>query len=229
MGNYRGSKCFLFFKIFIFFYVLFFLQCSFSFSQQMNPAKAAKIDNPSVKDGIYFTFEDVKKNKPNLVKENLFKSYYDTIFTISQWSNTFNLYYKNNEGMRIGLNRDSVWGYCENGIPYICIGGYFHKVSTLGSISVFTEFYPVIRDPLPIAITDVKGTAIDRILDFKNGRTGDYDLDNLNFILMRDEPLFKEFNSIKKLKSKKKKMYSYLEKYNERHPLFESPPDSNTY
>ncbi|MFI5218564.1 MAG: hypothetical protein ACHQNT_03665 [Bacteroidia bacterium] len=193
----------------------------------MNPAKAGKIIVPFLKDGVYFTFDDVKKNKPNLLHENLFKSYYDTIFTISHWSNTMNLYYKNEEGKRISLSRDSIWGYCENGIPYICIGGYFHKVNTLGSISVFTEFYPVLRDPMPIVVTDVKGSAVDRLLDFENGRIGDYDLDNFNFILMRDEPLFKEFNSIKKLKSKKKKMYSYLEKYNERHPLFETPTNLN--
>ena len=105
--------------------------------------------------------------------------------------------------------------------PYIMMNGLFHKVSTVGTISVFTEFFPLIRDPLALVITDVKGTAVDRLLDFENGRVGNYDLDNFNFILMRDDTLFKEFNAEKNLKVKKKKMYSYLEKYNQRHPLFE--------
>lgn len=212
-GNDNYMKHIILSMVFIFISLI-------SFSQQMNPAKAGKLISSAIKDGVYFSFDDVKSNQPNLLLENLFKSYYDTSFTLSQWANTANLYYIDKKGNRKSLNRDSIWGYSENGIPFICINGFFHKINTIGAISVFTEFYPVIRDPLSIVVTDVMGTTADRILDFQNGRVGDYDLDNFNFILIRDEELFKEFNEIKKNKAKRKKMYSYLEKYNERHPMY---------
>lgn len=207
--------------------IIFIFISTLSIAQQKNSAKTNKHTVTAINDGVYFSFEDVKNNKPNLLLKNLFKSYYDSSFTISQWANTPSLYYLDQSTNRVSLNRDSIWGYCENGIPYICINRYFHKINTVGSICLFTEFHPVIKDPLSIVVTDVKGNSVDRILDFENGQVGDYTLDNFNFILMRDEVLFNEFNAIKKLKAKRKKMYSYLERYNERHPIFDSSIDMN--
>jgi len=190
------------------------------FSQQKNPAKAGKPVISEIKDGVYFTFDHVKNNQPDLLPEELFKSYYDSTFSIWQWSNTTNLYYKDKNGERKSLSRDSIWGFSEGGTPYICLHQRFHKISTVGAISLFVEFYPFIKDPLSIVVTDSKGTSKERILDFQNGNIGDYSVEFFSSILSRDEELFTQFSAIKKEKTKRKKTYSFLEKYNNRHPLF---------
>ena len=201
----------------------YFLACMLFYSAicfaQKNSGKIVKPAS-EIRDGIYFSFEHLKKNEPDLLQENLFKSLYDSTFSLWQWSNTTNLYFIDKDGSRKSLNRDSIWGFSENGTPYICLKQRFHKMNTVGAISLFIEFYPVIRDPLSLVVTDSKGTSTERIFDFQNGSVTDYSLQNLNTIFSRDEELSKEFNSIKKEKTKKKKAYSFLEKYNNRHPLF---------
>jgi hypothetical protein len=187
----------------------------------MSPVKVGKTVAPVIKAGVYFSFENVKKNQPDLLLKDLFKSYYDSSFTISQWANTTNLYYIDKSGSRKSLNRDSIWGYCDSGTPYICLNQYFHKISMVGMISLFIEFYPVIRDPLSLVVTETKGTSAERMLDFENGKIGDYTVDNFLSILVRDEELYKTYMALKNDKAKRKKMYSYIEKYNERHPIFE--------
>src|SRR5258705_12598855 len=120
-----------YFLLFILFY------SSVCFAQQKNPAKVGKPVISEIKDGVYFTFESIKKNQPDLLPEDLFKSYYDSTFSIWQWSNTTNLYYKDKNGGRKSLSRDSIWGFSEGGTPYICLHQLFHKISTVGSISLF--------------------------------------------------------------------------------------------
>lgn len=175
-----------------------------------------------LKDGVYFSFQDVKNNTPNLTLKDLFKSYYDTTFTIKQWAASSELYYKDRNGARQHLSYDSLWGYSEAGVPFIALTHRFHRISTVGSISLFREFYPVVREGMTPVVTDVKGTSTDRILDFETGEIKEYSLENFSTLLMRDEELYKEFSKIEKPKAKRKKAYVYLEKYNEKHPMFKN-------
>jgi hypothetical protein len=190
------------------------------FAQQKNSVKLVKPVS-EIKDGVYFSFDHLKKNQPDLLPENLFKSLYDSTFSLWQWSNTANLYYVDNNGQRKSLDRDSIWGFSEGGTPYICLKQRFHKMNTVGSISLFIEFYPINRDPLSLVVTDSKGTSTERMLNFKDGKVSDYTLENFSLILSADEELFTEFNAIKKEKTKRKKTYAFLEKYNNKHPMFE--------
>lgn len=175
-----------------------------------------------LKDGVYFSFQDVRNNAPNLTVKDLFKSYYDTTFTIKQWATAPELYYKDKNGERQHLSYDSLWGYSEAGVPFIALTHRFHRISTVGSISLFREFYPVVREGMTPVVTDVKGTSTDRILDFETGEIKEYSLENFSTLLMRDEELYKEFSKIEKPKAKRKKAYVYLEKYNEKHPMFKN-------
>jgi len=57
------------------------------------------------------------------------------------------------------------------------------------------------------------------MIDFETGKTYEYNLDNLEALLMRDPELYEEFVSMRN-KNQKKMMFVYLRKFNERNPVF---------
>ncbi len=174
-----------------------------------------------VQDGVYFTFNELKQNKPSISKEQLIKSYYDKAdFTLSQWAATDNLFYLDAEGVKRKVSHDSLWGYVEEGTPFILLNGRFHKFSTVGSISVFTESYPTVQQTIAPVLTDVRSGTYLRLFDFASGQIGDYDVTNLTTVLAKDTALFNDYHDLKNMKTKRKKMYKYIERYNDKHELF---------
>lgn len=57
------------------------------------------------------------------------------------------------------------------------------------------------------------------MIDFETGKSYEYNLENLEALLMRDPELYEEFVSMRN-KNQKKMMFVYLRKFNERHPVF---------
>jgi len=57
------------------------------------------------------------------------------------------------------------------------------------------------------------------MIDFETGKTYEYNLENLEALLMRDPQLYEEFVSMRN-KNQKKMMFVYLRKFNENHPVF---------
>ncbi len=55
------------------------------------------------------------------------------------------------------------------------------------------------------------------MIDFETGKVYEYDLQNLEALLMRDAELYEEFVSMRN-KNQKKMMFVYLRKFNERNP-----------
>jgi hypothetical protein len=56
------------------------------------------------------------------------------------------------------------------------------------------------------------------MIDFETGKVYEYDLTNLEALLMRDPELYEEFVSMRN-KNQKKMMFVYLRKFNERNPV----------
>lgn len=57
------------------------------------------------------------------------------------------------------------------------------------------------------------------MIDFETGDEYEYNITNLEMLLMKDPELYEEFASMRN-KNQKKMMFVYLRKYNERHPVF---------
>ncbi len=57
------------------------------------------------------------------------------------------------------------------------------------------------------------------MIDFESGKSFEYDLENLEVLLMKDPELYEEFVSMRN-KNQKKLMFVYLRKFNEKHPIF---------
>lgn len=192
-----------------------FIFCSVSaFAQTTEKASDKHPD-----DGVYLSFDELRENAPSLKRPRLFRSMYDTNFTILQWSRSPSLYYMNKDNQKVSLKRESIVMIAENNTAYIQQNGVFHKASLFGPVIVFTEIYPKINEPMAVVVTEVKASSRDRILDTENEMVMDYTLENFQQILKRDVELNNQFNAIKSIKQKRKMAYSFIEKYNARNPF----------
>jgi len=186
----------------------------------MNPARAGKPVPPALRDGIYLSWQQARHNTPDLLPEDLFKSYYDSAFTVFQWAHTEKLYYIDPLRGKTSLSRDSLWGFSDGGTTYICTNGLFHRLTTFGSICVFWESARPEEEPLRLVVTEKQGRGRERVYDFETGRAGDFDLDNVASLLVRDSDLFAEFDALPNRREKRRQLYRFIERYNERNPAF---------
>ncbi|RPI45573.1 MAG: hypothetical protein EHM46_01585, partial [Bacteroidetes bacterium] len=103
------------------------------------------------REGIFANFDMVKANDPippaRIVTEvDLFdREFYDKVTAAKE----ITLYDEN--GVREVMNTSNIWGYGRNGVLYINVGGSFHRISFLGSISHFvasiSTYNPHYYDP----------------------------------------------------------------------------------
>jgi len=170
-------------------------------------------------EGVYFSFAAFRNLKPDIRKHQIYKYGADSTYSIRRWVAGENPYYISESGIKTKLPLDSVWGFAEKNNAFIFLGGKFHKITTLGSISYFLESYPVIKAGMAPVVTDSRGTSTYRLLDFEDGSLYDYEMESFEYLLGKDEELLKEFRSLNNPKTKRKKMYIFLEKYNRKHPV----------
>jgi hypothetical protein len=180
----------------------------------------AQTSHSPIRDGVYLSFEEVRKNSPSIVRSQLFRSYYDTVFSILQWSRTPSLYYFDSLNRKTSLRREAIVLIAEDGTVYIQQNGLFHRAVLFGPITVFTEVYPREPHPMALAVTELKASTRDRLLDVEGEKVYDYSLNDFMQILKRDAALYREFSAIRGTKQKRKLMYRYIEKYNERNSFW---------
>ncbi|MGR6086983.1 MAG: hypothetical protein ACU4F9_02315 [Arcticibacter sp.] len=183
-----------------------------------------KVDANSPKypsDGIYLSFETFRRGEPDIRREQLFKDVKASQPAVSyrQWFNSPEKYLQSDTAGVVSFGETPVWGYVENGTLYILLNGKFHKVLLLGTISYFLESYPVVRGQMSPVVTDARTVSSYKLLDMKTGRVGTYESGRLETLMKDDQELYEEFRSIVSAKTKEKRMYSYMERYNQRHPL----------
>ncbi len=172
-------------------------------------------------DGVYSSLSSFKNGKPDLVKGMLIRSLTGSSdFTIRQWANGEKLYYSDGtEEHKIFSHRD-IWGFVDGGNFYLHLGNKFHKFSVLGRISYFLESYPMIRGNMAPVVTDARATSSYRLMDMETGELFDYTPGNLQELLAPDEVLYNEFKDIGSEKMKRRRMYSFMERFNRQYPLF---------
>lgn len=191
------------------------------------------------RDGIYANFDMVKANDPippaRIVTDvDLFdRAFYDKVTDAKE----IVIYDEN--GVKKVMNTSNIWGYGRNGVLYINVGGAFHRISFVGSISHFvasiTTYNPHYYDPYyynpyyynsyyynryntrgsNYANTELR----QYLLNFETGEVLDYDTESVGVLLMRDPELADEYQSLRNRKKKQMK-FVFIRRFNEKHPLF---------
>lgn len=172
-------------------------------------------------DGIYLDFHSFRRGMPNLTLSNLFKDAQGTqsVSSYRMWFKSERRYFKNDSAKVIEFGETPVWGYVENGTVHVLINGKFHKILLFGQISYLLESYPKEKGQMSPVVTDGKTISNYRLLDMQTGRLSTYEPGRLETLMKDDEELLAEFRSITSAKTKEKRMYSFIERFNQKHPL----------
>lgn len=169
-------------------------------------------------EGIFVSNEQFLKQHPAFIPDQLYRTSGTSHLSIRSWSNKDSLYIIINKHKQ-SIPRDSVWGFYDDGNLFLQRNGYFHKVSLLGSISVFNEIYPLVKAPFTPVTTDATKEIVQSLVDLKSGKFYQYEVKSMLELLQPDEVLLNNFKMLNR-KMRKKMMYSYIERFNDRHPLF---------
>ena len=215
----RRSK-YLFCFSFLFYCTSFFL-----FAQN----KIVQYDKDFVfKDGVYLTVQEFKKNNPISVSKVMFPSNKGdrSYLKLALANNTFK--YFNNSDKEQEVKTDSIWGYCSNGTVYINHGTDFNRMVVTGSLCHFVASIAtqVSNDPFGYGYGYGYNNPYPRyvyvtqqfILDFESEKIIEFNADNMEILLQRDETLYTGFTALKR-KQKRDSIFLYLRKYNEKHPV----------
>lgn len=185
-------------------------------------------------EGIFLNFDQVKQNSP-LPKTHIITTIdYNTLDFFDQLVENKTISIIDQYGMQQNMKIGSIWGYSKRGILYINHNNEFNRIPVLGNISHFVanKTYvdsrnyndPYYYNPYNYNMRNTQPTTTTTelrqyILDFETGKVMDYSTDVVEVILMRDTELYDEFNALKK-REKKKMIFLYLRKYNNRNPIY---------
>jgi hypothetical protein len=200
-------------------------------------------------DGVFMTFEQVKENKPISKAKILTSADYNARDFFKQVFANDNLYFYDALGIRQEVSTEDIWGYARNGILYVQIQGGFNRITYVGNICHFVadittydrryygspynyydpyyspysyNYYSPYYSPyyMPYRPTTVsRNELVQYMIEFETGKLIEYDLKNVELLLMKDTELYYEFMKLSR-KKKKQMMFLFLRKYNEKHPLY---------
>ncbi|MBI4930701.1 MAG: hypothetical protein HY841_08065 [Bacteroidetes bacterium] len=194
------------------------------FAQQ----KAVQYDKDFVfKEGIYLSFFNFKNNSPVPSSKIIFSSNKNDKDFLKYVLDKTTFTYIDSLGKEQEVKTDNAWGYSSNGNVYINHGTDFNRVNIIGSICHFVATVPVrvgMSDPFynndpfynPQQFTYVSNQYV---IDFDSGKVLEFDVDNMEMFLQKDDALYKEFSALKK-KQKRNSIFLYLRKFNEKHPVY---------
>ena len=198
-------------------------------------------------DGIYINFDQVKLNSP-IPKAKLLTSidYNDREF-FKKVLEGEKIYFYDNIGVRQEVPKSNIWGYSRNGVLYIQIQENFNRVTFVGSICHFVADItsydnrsynsPYYYDPYyspysyssyynpynsyysPYRSNMSRNELKQYLIDFESGKVLEFDIEDTELLLMKDNQLYEEYVQLSR-KKKKELMFVYIRKFNEKNPLY---------
>jgi hypothetical protein len=149
-------------------------------------------------------------------------------------------------GVRQEIAKNSLWGYSRNGVLYVQVQDNFNRITFVGSICHFVAdvttydtrsynspygYYDPYYSPYsysnyynpynPYSYRSnmTRSELKQYLIDFESGKVLEFDVENTELLLMKDNQLYDEYVQLSR-KKKKDLMFVYVRKYNEKNPLF---------
>jgi hypothetical protein len=201
------------------------------------------------KDGIYINFDQVKLNKPIPKAKLLTSVDYNDREFFKKIMSSDKIYFYDDLGVRQDLAISNIWGYARNGVLYIQIQENFNRITFVGSICHFVAdvtsydprysnspygYYDPYYSPYgynsyyspyssygsPYRQSNTSRSELKQyLIDFESGKLLEFDIDNTELLLMKDNALYEEYVQLSH-KKKKQLMFVYIRKFNEKNPLY---------
>jgi hypothetical protein len=199
-------------------------------------------------DGIYLNFDQVKQNSP-IPKSKILTSidYNDREF-FKKILEGEKIFFYDNVGVREEVAKNSIWGYSRNGVIYVQVQDNFNRITFVGNICHFVADVTTIDsrsysspygsyDPYyspysygnyyspynsyysPYRTNVARNELKQYLIDFDSGKVLEFDVENTELLLMKDDKLYAEYVQLSR-KKKKELMFVYVRKFNENNPLY---------
>jgi hypothetical protein len=200
------------------------------------------------KDGLYLSFDQIKANNP-IPKAKLLTSadYNDREFFNKIFASD-HIYFYDEMGMRQEIKKSDVWGFARNGVLYIQIQENFNRITFVGNIChfvadittydsrynyspygyydpfyspySFNSYYPYGSYYSPYRSSSAARNELKQyIIDFETGKVLEFNVDNVELLIMKDPVIYDEYVQLSH-KKKKALMFVYIRKFNEKNPLY---------
>jgi hypothetical protein len=200
-------------------------------------------------DGIYLNFEQIKMNSPIPKAKLLTSVDYNDREFFKKIFEMDKIYFYDNMGIRQEVAKNSIWGYARNGVLYVQIQDGFNRITFVGSICHFVAdittydsryynspygYYDPYYSPYgysnyyspyspyysPYRQSNVSRNELKQyLIDFESGKVLEFDVENTELLLMKDNQLYEEYVQLSR-KKKKELMFVYIRKFNEKNPLY---------
>ena len=200
-------------------------------------------------DGIYLNFDQVKSNSPIPKAKLLTSLDYNDREFFKKILENDKIYFYDNIGIRTEVAKNAIWGYARNGVLNVQVQENFNRITFVGSICHFVadittydsrySNYPYgYYDPYysPYGYSNYyspynsyynpyrqSGMARNELkqylIDFESGKTLEFNVENTELLLMKDNELYEEYVQLSR-KKKKELMFVYIRKFNEKNPLY---------
>ena len=184
-------------------------------------------------EGIYVNYIDFRMNRPvskDLLVSNENKNQLDFIGKTIENSEYIIFSFG---GRNFKVKTDSIWGFAQNNSVYINHDKKMFKIPVFGNISqlivtedvsnqyrgstssVFYYNYGMTIGAGPNNVREMKHM----LFDFYSGKLIEFNLENVEEILKRDQKIHDEFMLLSR-KKRKQKMSSFLRNFNQLHPVY---------
>jgi len=200
-------------------------------------------------DGIYLSFDQVKLNSPIPKAKLLTSIDYNDREFFKKIFEMDKIYFYDNMGIRQEVAKNSIWGYSRNGVLYVQVQEGFNRITFVGSICHFVAdittydsryynspygYYDPYYSPYgysnyynpyspyysPYRQSNMSRNELKQyLIDFESGKILEFDVENTELLLMKDNQLYEEYVQLSR-KKKKELMFVYIRKFNEKNPLY---------
>ena len=182
-------------------------------------------------EGIYLNYRQFRSNKP-ILKENIISKADKSDFGfIQNCMDEKTLVFQDSLAKIHTVNTDSIWGFCQDNTVYILFMHHFYRLPVMGTLCRFVANVKEYQDSPMMGFYDPISGMFDQrqqievnvmrtfILDVPHNRIYDFTEENVEMLIQPDKELYTEFMNLKR-REKKSSYIIYLQKYNERHPLY---------
>lgn len=176
------------------------------------------------KEGIYLTVDQFRNNEPipqSAIVSPIPKTEHNFLTQVMERKK---ITYKDETGTEQQIPTSSIWGYCRNRILFLNFNQTFNRVNVIGNLCHFTSEVVVLstyQDPLYYnrGMSSSYNELKQFIFCMNSNIVKDFSTPSMEEILKTDPELYDQFMSMKR-KEKGNSIFTYLRKYNEKHPLY---------